>query len=125
MLWLSIAVGGALGAMARHAINAAIPPRPGVLFPIGIFAVNLIGCFAIGLLAGLLEAERIRLGDLSRMFLVVGLLGGFTTFSSYSYDSYTLLRGGHAGLALMNIGGQVGFGLAALWLGYHAGTWRR
>ena len=124
MIWVAIGVGGGIGAMARHALNHALHRHLGDSFPVGIFVVNLTGCFAIGALAGLLAAARIQLNETSRAFLVVGLLGGFTTVSSYSLDSYTLIRGGHTGLALLNLCGQAVLGLLTLWVGFLAGSWR-
>jgi fluoride exporter len=123
MIWLAIAAGGALGAMARHALNTAVPIRADG-FPSGIFLVNIVGCLAIGLLAGLLATTRVHMSELTRIFLVVGVLGGFTTFSAYGLDTLTLARGGHAGLALLNAAGQVIAGLFAVWVGFAAGSWR-
>jgi CrcB protein len=79
---------------------------------------------AIGVLAGLLASTRLHLGEVSRTFLIVGVLGGFTTFSSYSLDSYTLIRSGQTGLALVNAAGQVIVGLAALAVGFAVASWR-
>ena len=109
--------------MARHALNAVVQGRYSA-FPAGIFAVNAIGCLAIGLFAGLLASSRIQIGEVGRTFIVVGLLGGFTTFSSYSLDTFTLARGGHLALAFANALGQVVVGMAAVWIGYTAGSWR-
>jgi CrcB protein len=124
MLWVAIAVGGGVGAMARHALNGAVGMRLGTAFPAGIFIVNGAGCLAIGLLAGLIAAARLPIGEVGRTFLVVGVLGGFTTFSSFGLDTYTLFRAGHAGLALINAVGQLVVGLAAVWLGFSLGAWR-
>ena len=121
---MAIAVGGGLGAMARHAVNHAFNLRFGSTFPAGIFVVNALGCFAIGLIAGLLASTRIHVGELARTFLVVGVLGGFTTFSSYGLDTYTLFRGGHTGMALINGVGQMVVGLCAVWVGFAVGDWR-
>ena len=124
MLWLVIATGGAIGAVARHAMNLLVHRYAMTSVPAGIFVVNAVGCFAMGLLAGLLASSRLQIGEVSRSFLIVGVLGGFTTFSSYSLDTYTLIRGGHHALALLNAAGQVLVGLAALWVGFAAGAWR-
>jgi len=123
MNWVAIAAGGALGAVARHALNVALGGRYSV-FPVGILAINAIGCFAIGMVAGLLAAGYAHVGEIGRLFLVVGVLGGFTTFSAYSLDTLTLLRGGHTGLALVNAVGQPLVGVAAVWIGFSAGSWR-
>ncbi|MCC7008450.1 MAG: fluoride efflux transporter CrcB [Acidobacteria bacterium] len=122
MTWLLIGIGGGLGAMARHALNGAVHRlAPGSIFPTGIFVVNVLGSAAIGLLAGLLAGARIDLRPDTRTFLIVGVLGGFTTFSSFSLDTFTLLRSGHLGLALWNIAGQVGLSLVALAVGFRIG----
>jgi len=123
VIWVAIAVGGALGAMARHAVNHFLQGRYGA-FPAGIFLINAVGCLAIGVFAGLLVSSRIQVGEFGRTFVVVGLLGGFTTFSSYGLDTLTLARGGHMALAMTNALGQVVVGLAAVWLGFSAASWR-
>ena len=123
MIWLAIGAGGALGAMARHGVNHLLQGRFQA-FPAGIFVVNVAGCLAIGVLAGLVASTRLHIGELGRTFVVVGLLGGFTTFSSYGLDTFTLTRGGHTGLALANALGQAAAGLAAVWLGFSAAAWR-
>ena len=123
MIWIAIGAGGALGAMARHGVNHLLQGRFPA-FPAGIFLVNAAGCLAIGLFAGLLASTRMHMGEHGRTFVVVGLLGGFTTFSSYGLDTLTLARAGHTGLALANALGQMVVGLAAVWLGFSAGSWR-
>jgi CrcB protein len=124
MLWMAVAVGGGLGAMARHGLNGLLATRFGGAFPGGIFVINALGCLAIGLIAGLLAAVRLHIGEVARTFLVVGVLGGFTTFSSFGLDTYTLLRGGHTALGVANALGQVVVGLAAVWAGFALGAGR-
>jgi fluoride exporter len=121
--WLAVAAGGALGATARHLLNGA-PQGRWSSFPAGIFAINALGCLTIGVLAGLLASGRFQMGEFGRLFLVVGVLGGFTTFSAYGIDTLTLARGGHGGLALLNAIGQPIFGIAAVWIGFSLGSWR-
>lgn len=121
--WLAIGLGGAVGAVARHLLNSAVQGRF-TLFPVGIFAVNAIGCLAIGVLAGLIAAGRAPLGELARLFLVVGVLGGFTTFSAFGLDTLVLARGGHTALAVANAFGQLACGLLAVWIGFSVGAWR-
>jgi CrcB protein len=123
VIWIAIGVGGAAGAMARHALNHAVHARYGP-FPLGLFAVNVTGCLAIGVLAGAIATERVHIGELGRTFLVVGLLGGFTTFSSLGLDTFTLARGGHVPLAAANAIGQLVLGLAAVWIGFGVAAWR-
>ena len=105
----AIAVGGALGALGRHLVGEAWPTAPGA-FPWGIFGVNVSGCLLIGVLMavlGLLPAHH----RLVRPFLGVGILGGFTTFSTYAVQSHALVMAGHPLVALAYLGGTV---LAAL-----------
>jgi len=121
MTLIAIAIGGAIGAVARHLLNHLVHRRYGVdPFPIGIFAVNVLGCLAIGVIAGLLASDRVQMSAAVRNFLIVGVLGGFTTFSSFGLDTLTLARGGHAAAAFWNVIGQVGLGLAAVWAGFSA-----
>jgi CrcB protein len=123
MTWMAIAVGGALGAMARHAVNhLALSAWLTTRLPAGIIIVNLTGCFVIGLLAGLLAADRIALRVHGREFVFVGLLGGYTTFSAFGLDTFVLARTQPIGYALLNIGVQVIGGLLAVWLGYQVGV---
>ncbi len=125
MLWLAIGAGGAIGAIVRHALDLGVHRWVGGgRFPVGIFLVNMAGCCGIGLLAGLVSSGRMPVTESQRLFTFVGLLGGFTTFSSYSLDTYALLREGRPGLALLNGGGQVVIGLAAVALGMKAAGWR-
>lgn len=119
MVWLLVGAGGALGAMARHAINHLIHQRLlASTFPAGIFVINVTGSIAIGAIAGLLASGRLHLGFQARTFLVVGLLGGFTTFSSFSLDTLALARDGHHAQALWNVFGQLGLALAGVWAGF-------
>ena len=119
MTWFYVGAGGALGAMARHGLNAIVHRRSlENAFPTGIFLINVGGSVLIGVLAGLLSSQRLTLSLDARTFLVVGLLGGFTTFSSFSLDTLTLLRAGHTGQAVWNVAGQVGLSLLGVWLGY-------
>jgi CrcB protein len=91
-------------------------------FPVGTVAVNLIGCLIIGLLAGLLASERIALRMHWREFVFVGLLGGFTTFSTFGLDTITLARTHSMAPAMWNVAGQVGLGLIAVWIGMRIGA---
>jgi CrcB protein len=109
--------------MARHGLNHVVHRMAGTPgFPVGIFLVNVIGSGLIGLLAGFIAGGRVHVSVEWRTFLVVGVLGGFTTFSSFSLDTLALVRGGHAGQAAWNVIGQVVLSLLAVMLGYRAGT---
>jgi len=118
-LWLSIltvAAGGAVGAVARYLVGLAVlrwHPEAG---PLGTFAVNVAGCFLIGLLMPL--AERQALPPLATLLLVTGFLGALTTFSTFSHETILLATVRHRpGLALANIIASLLTGLAAVWLG--------
>ena len=122
MSWMAVAFGGALGSLARHGVNHIVQARwlTG-RFPVGTAVVNLVGCLVIGLLAGLLASDRLSLRDTTRQFIFVGVLGGFTTFSTFGLDTLTLVRGGSTMSAALNVVLQVIGGLAAVWVGYAIG----
>ena len=119
--WLVVGVGGALGAIARHAMNVLIHRVVATRFPIGIFIVNVAGSFAIGLLGGLLVSSRLSWGHGARTFAIVGVLGGFTTFSSFSFDTLALAREGLTAYVVWNVLGQVVLSLIAVWAGFALG----
>ncbi|WP_246531316.1 fluoride efflux transporter FluC [Streptomyces bathyalis] len=116
-----IGAGGALGSLGRHALALWLPARGATGFPWGIFVVNLSGCALIGVLMALVgEGGRdARAPALLRPFLGVGVLGGFTTFSTYAVDASHLLRAGpHAvPIAGAYLGGTLLGALAAVWAG--------
>lgn len=119
MTWLLVGAGGALGAMARHGLNHLVHQRAlANTFPLGIFLINVIGSVAIGVIAGLLASDRLQWSYSTRTFVVVGILGGFTTFSSFSLDTLTLFRDGQTTAALWNVLGQVGLSLIGVWAGF-------
>jgi fluoride exporter len=114
-----VGIGGALGSMARHGVGAAIArATPVNVTPYATMTVNLAGCLAIGVLAGLVASHRLVMGNGMRAFVFVGVLGGFTTFSSLGLDTFTLAHGGRVGVAAVNVAVQVGVGLALVAAGY-------
>ncbi len=120
--YLWIGLGGAVGSMARHWSNGLAAVLVGVGFPWGTLAVNVIGSFIIGLAAVILSADgRFPAPDAVRQFLMVGVCGGFTTFSAFSLQTLTLLEGGQWLPAAANIMLSVAACLLAVWLGYMAG----
>ena len=121
MTWIAVAVGGALGSMARHWVNLEIAHRLERPVPWATFTVNIIGCFAIGALTGRIAGGQLHLNPTLRTFVFVGILGGFTTFSSFGLDTFTLGHGGNHAAAFWNVMGQVGLGLALVWLGFYLG----
>lgn len=117
-----VGAGGALGAIARYVVGLAAHrgATPGA-FPWGTLAVNLAGCLLIGLGAGLADT-RGGLPAEARLFLFVGVLGGFTTFSSFGYETFTLLREQHLLRAALNAGLNVAAGLLLVALGHALGS---
>ena len=114
---LLIAIGGAVGSVCRYLVSSAVLRALGTLFPAGTFVVNVVGCLVFGAVAGAAQS-RITLSPDARALLLAGLLGGFTTFSSYMNESVVLVREGLFLWAGLNLGGQVVAGFAAFWLAY-------
>ena len=110
----SIALGGAAGSILRYLLNRWIGQPDGL--PLGILVVNLSGTLLLGLVATLF-LERIGVSDNMRLAITVGLLGGFTTFSTVWLDTLHLLNGGRWAWALTNLLVSAVGGLAAVWLG--------
>ena len=104
-----------MGSVARYAVAVWLGNTPTDRFPWATFAVNCLGCLLIGLMAGWLA--RASVPESARLFLVTGILGGFTTFSAFGLESVGLLRRGEFSLALLYILGSVLVGIAAVWLG--------
>ena len=112
-----VGLGGALGSIARYLVSTWVQTAAkNINFPFGTLTVNLVGCFVIGFLAQLAEARGIFTSE-SRAFVFIGILGGFTTFSSFGNETLNLARGGEFWNALANIGLNVVIGLLAVWLG--------
>ena len=119
--WLAVAVGGALGSLLRHAVNVAAGRLLGHPSYMSTLIVNLVGCAIIGLLAGQTATGRLELNPVMRVFLCVGVLGGFTTFSSFGLDTLTLVQAGRQQAAALNVIVQVVVGLSAVAAGYALG----
>ena len=121
MVYVWVALGGALGSVARYASSVAAARWLGAGFPWGTLFVNVAGSFAIGVLAALVAADgRPLLGADARAFVMVGVLGGFTTFSSFSLETLELARGGALGAAALNVVGSLALCLVGVWLGFAA-----
>ena len=116
-------VGGGIGSVLRYLVALRMQREQAGMFPVATFAVNVVGCLLIGVLASF-GGERLALSSEARVFLVVGLLGGFTTFSSFSFDTLALVRERHYQQALWNVAGQVGLSLMAVWAGFRLGLGR-
>jgi CrcB protein len=117
MRFALIALGGALGSVARYALDGAVYRYLPATFPYGTFVVNVLGCLLFGLLIGFGE-QQLVVGSLARTFLLIGLLGGFTTFSSFTFETFELLRDREWLLGAVNSAGQVILGIVAFWIGF-------
>ncbi len=121
-LWnqvMVVSIGGALGANARYWLSVVLAKWTGPRFPWATFTINITGSFAIGLLAVVLSHRWPH--QLWRLFVVVGFLGGYTTFSSFVFESFTLWERGEKGLSLANSVGSVVAGVLAVVLGVALG----
>jgi CrcB protein len=111
-------LGGFFGSAGRYLIGGWVHRAlPFAAFPVGTLAVNVVGCFLIGLLGGLVDARQL-LGPELRVFVMIGVLGGFTTFSTFAYETLALARDAELARALLNVAAQVVSSLVAAWLGY-------
>ena len=112
-----IGLAGGAGTLLRYWLSELIARRFGETFPIGTLVVNLLGCFLAGLLFYLMF-DRYPVSASVRTIILIGLLGGFTTFSSFGLQTFTLMREGELGLAFFNIGVSNVGGLLMVWVGY-------
>lgn len=115
-LLLIVGIGSFIGGVLRYAISFLMQGRTDGTFPWGTFSVNIIGCLLIGLLYFFVEKQSINYG--MRLFVIIGILGGFTTFSSFSLESVSLLKNGFYSTGIIYVFGSLIFGLGATMLGY-------
>ncbi len=121
MSYLIVFLGAGIGGVLRYLMGPAVQNATnGWTFPVGTFSVNMLGCLIIGLLGQLAESKGMFQGD-TRLFLFVGVLGGFTTFSSFGFETFQLLKDGQVLFAIANAAGQVALGLMCVWLGWIIG----
>lgn len=112
-----VGAGGFLGAVLRYLVGGWVHDvLDNAWFPYGTLVVNVAGCLVIGFLAGLAE-NRFLFGAETRLFLFIGILGGFTTFSSFAYETLALARDAQNLAAAINVLSQVSLGLAGVWIG--------
>lgn len=110
--------GGFIGSLARFTVGGFVHRQlPLAIFPFGTLLVNLLGCLLIGVLAGFAESRQV-FGPQFRQFALIGVLGGFTTFSTFGYETVAMLRDADYLRAGANVGISVVGGLALVWLGY-------
>jgi fluoride exporter len=114
--YLLVLAGGGAGALLRYVASVAIMERFGGRFPLGTLIVNVSGCFLIGFLMPLLTG-RLQVSPLWRLLLITGFLGGYTTFSSFEWETLEAARNSGRWLALANVMMSVALGYAAVWLG--------
>lgn len=113
--------GGFFGTILRYLLNNLIyKVMDYPIFPFGTMTINIVGCFFIGLIAGLAET-RLSFTPEVRIFIQIGILGGFTTFSTFGYETFNLLRDGQLLLGMSNVLVQVLVGLLAVLFGYYLG----
>jgi len=117
--YLLVGIGGALGAMARYGMQSLVGSLPNG-FPAATLLINIVGSVAMGVLVGILAKATPQYANEIRLFVAVGIFGGFTTFSSFSLDAFTLIERGEIVLALVYILGSVILSIAGLWLGLTA-----
>ena len=116
---LFVGVGGFFGSIGRYLLSGAVYQLfPNLHFPIGTTVVNVSGCFLIGFITALVEVRNLLSPEV-RVFLLIGMLGGFTTFSTFGYETIALLRDGAFFSGLANVLIQVVFGISAVWLSYN------
>lgn len=121
MIYLWIAIGSAIGGVARYWLSGTVAAAFGETFPWGTLIVNVSGSFAIGFIATISDPEgRLFLSSTARQFLMTGICGGYTTFSSFSIQTLNLVRDGQWAAAGANIVGSVFLCLLAVWLGHIA-----
>jgi CrcB protein len=114
--YLLVVIGGGTGALARYVGASAIMTRFGGKFPLGTLVINVTGSFLIGFLMTILT-ERFKLDPNWRLLLVVGFLGGYTTFSSFEWETYTAVRDGALWTGMLNVVSSIMVGYVAVWLG--------
>ncbi len=113
-----IGSGGFLGAVLRYGLSGLVQGRSSLAsFPYGTLTVNLVGCLMMGTLAGLVDARQLFSPEF-RTFALIGLLGGFTTYSTFGYEAFAMLRDGEYVRAALYVGLHVVLGLVLVWAGY-------
>ena len=117
---LLIGLAGALGALARYGLSGFVQRYSGFTFPVGTLVVNLLGTFLFGFIWSLVE-QRLVISVETRVVILSGFLGAFTTFSSFMFETSALVGDGQWGLAVLNIAAQITLGMAAIFLGLAAG----
>jgi CrcB protein len=122
-MYLAVALGGALGTVGRYFVSGVVANAFGETFPWGTLIINITGSFVIGFFATLSAPDgRLMVSGTTRQFVMVGLCGGYTTFSSFSLQTLNLMRGGEWAPAAGNMLGSVVFCMIGVWLGAISGA---
>lgn len=111
-----IALGGGIGSIFRYLTSVMVQKYYASIFPLATLITNVLGCFLIGLIVGLLEKNQLTNSDL-KWFLITGFCGGYTTFSAFGYENISLMQSNNSGLAFVYIGVSIITGLFAVWIG--------
>lgn len=111
-----IGTGGFIGSVFRYLLTYYVNLSSETVFPLGTLAVNIVGSFLIGIIIAV--AVRENLSQQTTLFLATGFCGGFTTFSSFSYEFFSLLQNEHTGYAFLYAASSFGLGLLSVWLGF-------
>ncbi len=119
--YLMVGIGGFIGAVSRFFISTRVQEISKSFFPYGTLAVNMLGCLLIGFLFGIIDNTQL-LGLSAKNLLVTGFLGALTTFSTFGYETYILIRDKRIIQALANVLIQITVGILAVWLGYFIST---
>jgi CrcB protein len=120
---LYVGIGGFIGSVLRYWVSGAVQQvANNPVFPLGTLAVNLFGCLVIGFLSQLADARGVFTPE-ARLFVFVGILGGFTTFSSFGNETMNLLRSGEGLPGFLNVSIHIFAGLGAVWLGRSLAYW--
>ena len=111
-----IGLGGLIGAIGRYAVSGFVQRYFNSSFPAGTLAVNILGCFILGVVMYLIQHHGL-FSHHTRMFMTVGVLGAVTTFSTFGHETLTLIDSGKVGFAILSVAGNIILGISAVWLG--------
>jgi fluoride exporter len=117
--WILIAAGGALGSVLRYALQGWVQRASNGSFPVGTLVVNVIGCALVGFLMAAFTGPKL-IREEYRLGIIVGILGGFTTFSAFGLETFSLTNDRQFAFAALNVVLSCGLGLVAVWAGYRA-----